>query len=257
MINNLLKDVWYMFARSMKKYLGSPVMIFFSLFTPVIFLAIFTQLFSMLGGVPGFPTGSYLDFALAGILLMMAFSTSLQSGSSIVEEYNSDFLSKMLLTPVSRPAILLGRLLSDALKVAIQSTIILLLAFLMGAQFATGIPGILLVLLGLALFTVAWSSISLSVGLATKSAETVAGLSMFLTFPLVFISTAFMPLAFLPNWMQTVSGFNPLSFTTDAIRALTSTGYEWGIILSACGVLLVVALLGLGTTMHQFKKLMR
>lgn len=256
-MNDFAYDVWYMFARSMKKYLSSPVLIFFSLFTPVIFLAIFTQLFSMLGNVPGFPAGGYLEFALAGILLMMGFTTALQSGGSIVEEYNSEFLSKLLLTPVSRPAILLGRLLSDAFKVVIQSAIILVLAFLMGVQFTTGIPGVLLVLVGMALFAVAWSSISLSVGLATKSAETVTGLSMFLTFPLVFISTAFMPLAFLPNWMQTVSGFNPLSFTTDAIRALTSTGYEWGIILSACGVLLAIGLFGLGTTMHQFKKMMR
>lgn len=257
MTNDFVYDVWYMFVRSMKKYLSSPVLIFFSLFTPVIFLGIFTQLFSMLGNVPGFPAGSYLDFALAGILLMMGFTTALQSGSSIVGEYDSEYLSKLLVTPVSRPAILLGRLFSDALKVVIQSAIILALAYLMGATFVTGVPGLLLILLTMALFTVAWSGISLSVGLATKSAETVAGLSMFLTFPLVFISTAFMPLAFLPDWMKIVSSFNPLSYTTDAIRALTSTGYEWGAFLAACGVLLFIAFLGLGTTMHQFRKMMR
>ncbi len=257
MINNFINDVWIMFGRSMKKFLRNPVLFFFSLLTPVIFLGIFTQLFSSLGNVPGFPTGGYLDFAIAGIMLMMGFSTAMQSGSSIVEDFDSEYLSKLLVTPVSRPAILLGRLLSDALRIVIQSAILLMLAYLMGANFMTGVPGILLILLTMALFAIAWSGVSLAIGLTTKSAETVTGLSMFLTFPLVFISTAFMPLAFLPDWMQTVSNLNPLSYTTNAIRALTSTGFEWGALLTACSILLVIAFLSLGVTMHQFKKMMR
>jgi ABC-2 type transport system permease protein len=255
--NDFVYDVWFMFGRAMKKYLRSPVLIFFSLLTPVIFLAIFTQLFNTLGSMPGFPAESYLQFAVAGILLMMAFSTALQSGSAIVDDFDSEYLSKLLVTPVSRSAILLGRLFSDAFRVVFQSVIILVLAYLMGATFVTGASGILLILLTMAVFAMAWSGISLSVGLATKSAEAVSGLSMFLTFPLVFISTAFMPLALLPNWMQTASNFNPLSYTANALRTLTTTGFEWNTVLIALGLLLIIGFLGLGTTIHQFKKLMR
>lgn len=246
-----------MFGRSMKKFLRTPILFFFSLLTPVIFLGIFTQLFSSLGNVSGFPAGSYLDFAVAGIVLMMGFSTAMQSGSSIVEEYDSEYLSKLLVTPVSRPAILLGRLLSDAVRIVLQTTILLALAYLMGANFVSGALGILLILLTMAIFAIAWSGVSLAVGLTTKSAETVSGLSMFLTFPLVFISTAFMPQAFLPNWMQTISNLNPISYTTNALRTLTSTGFEWGTILTACGILIVIAFLSLGATLYQFKKMMR
>jgi ABC-type multidrug transport system permease subunit len=66
-----------------------------------------------------------------------------------------------------------------------------------------------------------------------------------------------MPLAFLPDWMQTISNINPISYTVNAVRVLSSTGFEWGAILAAFGLLLLIALLGLGTTMHQFRKLMR
>ncbi len=257
MVNDFFYDVWFMFARSMKKFLRSPMLFLLSLLTPVMFLGIFTQLFSYLGNVPGFPSGGYLEFAVAGIMLMMAFSTAMQSGSAIIEDFDSEYLSKLLVTPVSRPAILLGRLLSDAVRIVIQSAILLVLAFLMGANFITGAPGIALILLTMALFGIAGSGFSLAIGLATKSAETITGLSMFLTFPLIFISTAFMPVAFLPGWMQTLAGINPISYTTNAIRALTSTGFEWGTIFVACGVLLVIALLCLGATMHQFKKMMR
>ncbi len=65
-----------------------------------------------------------------------------------------------------------------------------------------------------------------------------------------------MPLDFLPSWMQTVSNHNPLSYTTNALRALTSTGFEWGTIATTFGILLFIAFLGLATTMHQFRKMM-
>ncbi len=257
MANDFANDVWYMFTRSFRKLLRNPALFIMSLVTPIIFLGIFTQLYSYLGNMPGFPSGGYLDFAVAGIMLMMTFSTAMQSGSSIIEDYDSEFLSKLLVTPVSRSAILFGRLLSDAAKILIQSVILLVLATLLGANFVTGIPGVLLILVTITLFGVAWSGISLSAGLATKSAETVSGLSMLLVFPLVFISTAFMPLTLLPGWMQTASSINPISYTTDAIRALTTTGFEWGTIAAAFGILLFIAFLGLGTTMHQFRKMMR
>jgi len=257
MANDFLYDVWYMYQRSMMKLMRSPALIFFSLFTPIIFLAVFTQLFKMLGNIPGFPAGSYLQFAVAGILLLMAFSTALQSGSSIIEDFDSAFLSKLLVTPVSRPAILLGRLLSDGFRIVVQSIIILAIAYLLGANFVTGAPGVLLILLSLAVFGMAWSGVSLSIGLATKSAETVSSLSMFLTFPLVFISTALMPFAFLPSWMQNVSNFNPLSYMANAVRALMTTGFDWNVILVAFALMIIIGFLGLGTTMHQFRKLMR
>lgn len=257
MTNDYLNDVWYMFSRYFKKFLRSPGLFVLSLLTPIMFLAVFTQAFSSLGNFPGFPTGSYLDFAIAGIILMMGFSTAMQAGSSMVEDFDSDFLSKLLVTPVSRSAIVLGRLLSDALRVSIQSSILLVLAFLMGANFETGLLGIVAILVMMVLFAFAWSGFSLAIGLASKKGETVTGISMFLTFPLTFISTAFMPLALLPDWMQSLANVNPISYVSNALRALTATGFEWGTILASIGVLLVIGVLSLGLTMHQFKKMMR
>jgi ABC-2 type transport system permease protein len=257
MANDFLNDIWYMFNRSFKKFLRSPMLFILSLLTPIMFLAVFTQAFSSLGNFPGFPTGNYLVFAVAGIVLMMGFSTAMQAGSSMVEDFDSDFLSKLLVTPVSRPAIVIGRLLSDALRVTIQTSILLVLAFLMGANFATGLIGVAVILVIMALFAVAWSGFSLAIGLASKKGETVTGISMFLTFPLTFISTAFMPLALLPDWMQSIAKINPISYSADALRAVTSVGFEWGTVLASAAVLVVIGLLSLMATMHQFRKMMR
>ena len=160
----------------------------------------------------------------------------------------------MLVTPVSRSAILLGRLVSDAVRVVAQSVIILALAFLLGADFATGIPGVLVMLFTIAFFGLAWSGISLTLGLKTKSAETVFGIGAFLTFPLLFMSTALTPQSFMPDWIQTVSQLNPISYTVNAVRVLSLTGFDWGIILADYAFIGALGLFTLGATTYLFRK---
>lgn len=252
----ILFDTGYLFVRALKKLVRNPILIFFSLFQPIIFLVLFTQLFSKFNELPGFPQGvSYLSFAAAGILLQNAFSSSLQSGTSIVEDLNSGFLQKMLVTQVSRPALLLGRLTTDAFRVTIQSAIILGIAYLMGFRMSTGILGILLTLFVIAFFGLAWSGISLALGMRTKNAETVFGIGAFLTFPLLFMSTALVPSSFMPAWMQDVSNVNPISYAVNAVRDLSLPNYfSVGAEISALIYIALIAVLTMGATLYLFRK---
>lgn len=262
----LLSDTSHLFVRSLKKLLRNPILLFFSLFQPIIFLLLFTQLFSRFGDIPGFPAKSYTVFAVAGIVLQNGFSSAFQSGTAMVEDLRSGFLVKMLATPVSRPAILLGRISSDVFRVIIQSTIILVLAYFVdsGSFPATGIPGYLLILVTIAFFGLAWSGISLSIGLRTRSAETVFGIAGSLTFPLLFMSTALVPSpsifcpscpSLLPAWMATVSQFNPISITVDALRSIMGVhGYDIGLIPVAYGVIALIGIITMGATLYLFRK---
>jgi ABC-2 type transport system permease protein len=252
----LFSDTRYIFVRYLKKLVRNPILLFFSLFQPIIFLVLFTQLLTRISNFPGIlpPGVSYLEFATAGILLQNAFGSALQSGTSIVLDIDSGFLQKMLVTPVKRPAILLGRLTSDAFRVVIQSAIILGLAYALGAFVTTGVVGILLVFFTIAFFGLAWSGISLAIGMKTRSSETVFAIGGFLTFPLLFLSTALFPLSFMPDWVKSVSMFNPISYAVDAIRALMINGYDWGTVLSAWGVIGLVAVVTLGATLYLFRK---
>jgi ABC-2 type transport system permease protein len=254
----LFSDTGYLFIRYLKKLVRNPILLFFSLFQPIIFLLLFTQLFSKFSTLPGFlaATGasSYLQFATAGILLQNAFGSALQSGTSIVLDLDTGYLQKMLVTPVSRYAILLGRLTSDAFRVVVQSAIILALAYALGATVVTGVVGILLMLFTVAFFGLAWSGISLAIGLKTRSSETVFAIGGFLTFPLLFMSTALTPKLFMPDWISNVSNFNPISYTVDAARALMVTGYDWGTVLKAFGVIGFIAVVTLGATLYLFRK---
>lgn len=259
----LVSDTWYLFVRYLKKLVRNPILLFFSLFQPIIFLLLFTQLLGRFSSIPGFTeaTGaaSYAIFATAGILLQNAFGSALQSGNSIVADIDSGYLQKMLVTPVNRYAILLGRLLSDAFRVVIQSIIIIALSFLpfIGVSYVTGVPGILLILFTIAFFGLAWSGISLAIGMKTRSSETVFAIGGFITFPLLFLSTALVPLSFQPQWIQTISMFNPISYAVDAVRVLMITGYEWSTILQAFGVIALVGVVTLGATVYQFRKVVK
>jgi len=252
----LASDTWHVFVRYLRKLVRNPILLFFSLFQPIIFLVLFTQLLTNLSKFPGvLPAGvSYLEFATAGILLQNAFGSALQSGNSIVFDIDSGFLQKMLVTQVSRSAILLGRLTSDAFRVVVQSAIILALAYVLGASVTTGPVGILLIFFTIAFFGLAWSGISLALGMKTRSAETVFAIGGFLTFPLLFLSPALFPINFLPDWVQNVSMFNPISYAINAIRTLMITGFDWTVILPAWGVIGLVAVLTLGATLIQFRK---
>jgi ABC-2 type transport system permease protein len=252
----LLSDTRYIFIRYMTKLIRNPILLFFSLFQPIIFLVLFTQLLSNLANIPGIlPTGqSYLEFATAGILLQNAFGSALQSGNSIVFDIDSGFLQKMLVTQVNRSAILLGRLTSDAFRVVIQSAIILALAYILGAYVTTGVIGIILIFFTIAFFGLAWAGISLAIGMKTRSSETVFAIGGFLTFPLLFLSPALLPITFLPDWVQTASMFNPVSYAINAIRALMTNGYDWATVLPAWGVIGLVAIVTLGATLIQFRK---
>jgi ABC-2 type transport system permease protein len=250
----LLTDTSYIFVRYLKKLVRNPILLLFSLVQPIIFLVLFTQLFESFANLPDFPAENYLIFATPGILLQNAFGSALQSGNSIVSDMDSGYLQKMLVTPVSRYAILLGRLTSDAFRVLIQSTIIMALAFLLGATPVTGILGMLLMLLTIAFFGLAWSGISLAIGLKTRSSETVFAFGSFLTFPLLFMSTSLTPLNYMPEWIQTVSMFNPISYTVDAVRVLMIDGFVWNTIISAYLVIGFIALITLGSTIYLFRK---
>lgn len=252
----LFSDTRYVFIRYLKKLVRTPILLFFSLFQPLLFLLLFTQLLTRLGNFPGILPDhvSYLEFAAAGILMQNAFGSALQSGNSIVADLDSGFLQKMLVTPVSRPAILLGRLSSDAFRVVIQTAIILGLAYALGAYVTTGVIGILLIFFTMAFFGLAWSGISLAIGMKTRSSETVFAIGGVITFPLLFLSPALFPISFLPSWVGTVSMFNPVSYAVNATRAFMITGYDWGTILPAWGVIGLVALITMSATLYQFRK---
>jgi ABC-2 type transport system permease protein len=123
---------------------------------------------------------------------------------------------------------------------AAMAGVLLLVSVLLGATIVTGLGGFLLILALSGLFGVAFAGANFIPALLTRSEQATSSLSM-LTFPLVFLSTAFVPEALMPEWIQAVNRWNPITHLIEAMRALMVSGYDW----AAIGIaLLSMAILG-------------
>ena len=172
----------------------------------------------------------------------------------MVNDLNSGFLSKMLLTQATRSAILLGRLVTDMLVAVTQSIITIVFALALGVQFSTGVPGILLILVTVAFFEFSLSGIFLAVGMRTRKTETISALSGVIFFPLIFISSAMFPISFFPSWAQTISNYNPISYASDVTRDLVGGGLTVGTLASAYVLIGILAFVTFVATLYQFRK---
>jgi len=261
----LLGESYYFFRRAIKKLVRNPIVLMFSLIQPIIFLFIFTQLFDGFANLPNWEriTGAstYLAFAAPGIIMMNAFSSALQSGVTMVDDIQSGFMDKVLVTPVRRSSILLGRMLADAVRIIIQSVILISLALPIGAVASNGIGGVAAVIGIIAFFGLAWAGISHSIGLRTKNQQAVFSAGFLLTFPLMFMSTMLVPQELINrDWIKGVSQYNPISFAVNAIRSLMIRPFSlwdpanWAALEQSVLVIAGIAVLSLGSAILAFKK---
>lgn len=250
----MLYDTQSLFQRYMIKLGRNPTLLATNLVTPVLFLLLFSQLLQKLSiFLPGV-SGGYLAYLTPGVVVFNAMISAPLGGVSIANDLNSGFLSKMLLTQVTRPAILLGRLLTDMLVVVAQSIISLAIAVALGVKISSGIPGVLLILLTVAFFELALSGIFLTVGIRTRKTETISAISGVVFFPIIFVSSAMFPTSFFPAWAQTVSNYNPVSYAADVTRELVIGGLNASTVVYAYALIGLIALVTFGATLYQFRK---
>ncbi len=254
----MLSEVVAIFNRWNKKQIRRPILIFFNLIQPLVWFLLFTQAFSAIGDIPSFQTltgtSSYITFFTAAVIIQTIASSALNSGIGLVNDFDSGFMDKMRVAPISKSSILFGRLFSSAITTIIQVAIILVIGLVLGVNIASGIFGVLLMFVLAALFGIAWSGISVFVALKTKNAETTLSIGLLTTFPLLFLSAAVMPLGLLPEWVQNVAQYNPFTYIAQAFQSLIINGFVWSSIANALIATFIVGLLSLGASILLFRR---
>lgn len=134
----LLVDTWANFRRGVLISLRNPFILTFSLFQPLLWLFLFTQVFSSLVRIPGFETDSYVAFFAPAVIIMVVLFDSMSSGIGLVENMRSGTLNKLLATPMHRGAIFLGKTLAETLRSTVAVVLVLGLSLLLGARIETG-----------------------------------------------------------------------------------------------------------------------
>ncbi|SDG79414.1 ABC-2 type transport system permease protein [Lentzea fradiae] len=208
----MLRDTWLVFCRVMLPVLRNPVVVVFGLAQPLLYLGLFGPLLGA-GGWQWF---------VPGLLAQMALFGTAYAGFSLLPEVRTGVMERLRVTPVSRVALLLGRVGKDVVLLVVQSLLIVLAATLFGFRASVGE-----VLLGLglvALLGVAIGALSYAVALKVKLEYVFASVLSATIVPVMLLSGVLLPMSNGPQWLYWLSRVNPLAHVVDAERSLFNTG---------------------------------
>jgi len=237
----MLRDTRLMFMRNAQHTLKSPIFVFVSMFQPLMYLVLFMPLLNSLGGVPGLPIGKTVDVFIPGLLVLQALFGTAFVGFSLIDDIRSGVIERFLVTPVKRPAILLGRVLRDAVVLLLQCVLITLVAIPFGLSVNLG--GFLLSLLLYALIGVTMASVSYGFALIYKIEDPLAPTLNTITLPVSLLSGIILPLALAPLWLQDLAKINPFSYAVDATRALFAGDFQSVGVVQGFAVIGILAVL--------------
>jgi len=237
----------------MRHSFKNPMLIFLSLFQPLMFMLLYMPLLGGLGAVPGITGGGTLNLFIPGLLVMQAIFEGGFVGFSLIDDIRSGLINRLLVTPVSRSAILLGKILRDTTVVLMQCVLITLVALPFGLSLNP--VGFLLSLVLYALMGIIMSSISYGFALIYKSDDSLAPTMNTLTLPISLLAGIFLPLALAPLWLQYLGKINPFSYGVDATRELFMGNFLNVNILVGFVVLGVMAVAVFYWTLYQLNKM--
>lgn len=199
---------------------------------PVLWLAVFGQVFSQVRGIP---TGDlrYLDFMAPGILAQSILFSAIFYGIAIIWERDLGIVHKLLVTPAHRSALVFGKAIAAGLRGLVQAAVVYLVAILLQVHIRWEPLPVLTVAAGVFVGSCIFSTFSLFIACIVKTRERFMGIGQVLTMPLFFASSAIYPLDLMPAWLRTLARFNPLTYLVDALRGLMVPGEVaaagWGI----------------------------
>jgi ABC-2 type transport system permease protein len=239
-----LYETRLIFTRAMRLSLRNPVWVILGLVQPILYLVMFGPLLENMTRVQGWPDGDAWQVFVPGLLVQLGIFGAAFVGFGLIHEIRTGVVERMRVTPASRLALLLGRVLRDVVVLLVQGVILVACAMLFGLDAPLG--GLVLGVLVVALLGAAFSSASYAAALVLKSEDALAPLVNGLAVPLLLLSGILLPMTLAPGWLETISDINPVKHVVDGVRALFLHGSTatvvWGIVatlgLVAAGMVL-------------------
>ena len=251
-----LTQIGHVARRSVVRTLRQPAQVVPALIFPLFLLAVNSAGLQKATDLPGFPTNSYLTFALAIPFMQGALFSIMNAGTDLARDVETGFLNRLALTPLGGAALLTG-LLAGALALGlVQATVYLLVGLIAGASFAAGFGGVLVIVALSMVMALGFGALGLFVALRTGSGEAVQ--SMFpVFFVFLFLSSMSLPRNLIQtDWFREIATYNPVSYLIEAIRSLLVKGWDgealglgFGIAATIAVVAMVAASASLKTRM--------
>ena len=232
--------------RSLLRTIRQPAQIIPSLIFPLFMLAVNASGLKSATNIPGFPTHSYITFALAVPFMQGALFSVINAGTDVAHDVETGFLNRLQLTPVRGVALLAGEMAGVVAFGEFTTLFYIAVGLIFGAHVAAGVGGVLVLLVLAALISLGFGSLGVLAALRTGSGEAVQGLFP-LFFVLLFLSSLYLPRNLIrADWFHTIANWNPVSYMLEGIRSLLITGWDGTALGRAFAIVVAVAVLALG-----------
>ncbi|QQN77203.1 ABC transporter permease [Streptomyces sp. XC 2026] len=243
-MSTVLPDTGLIFHRYLRQTLRSRISVVFGLMQPLLFLAFFGPL---LRDMPLGGEGDSWQILVPGLLIQLGLFSAAFAGFGIIMEKQFGVVERMRVTPVSRLALLLGRILRDTLQLLVQSCLVVAAGLLLGLR--APVLGVLAGFLIVGLLGISLASLSYALAMRVTTMQEFAPVINSVNLPMMLLSGILLPMALAPTWLNVISHFVPFRYLVEAVRAAFVGNYGDGTLLLGTGVALALAAvtLALGT----------
>lgn len=215
--SRVVADVALVAQRNLRRLFRNSRLILFTTIQPLMQLVLFAYVFSGVARVPGV---SYREFVVPAVIVQSLVFSGMTTGVGIAYDLQTGMIDRFRSLPIARSAFLVGRTVSDSLRLGIQALLLVAAAAVIGFRPHAGALGLVGMLAVVVLFGMALTAFSAWIGLSLRDPETVQAAAFIPIMPLVFTSSAFAPIPALPGWMQPVARASPVTAAIDAARVL-------------------------------------
>ena len=234
-------DTYAVAVRNLIAYKRVPQLLVFSSIQPVMFVLLWRYVFGGAVRVPG--RVPYVDFLMPGIFVQTVVFGSLAAAIGLAADLKSGLLERFRSLPMARSAVLAGRTGGDLARNAFVAALMAAVGFAVGFRIHTNALAFLLGMLLVLLFGYALCWVFATLGLVVGDPETAQAAAFPILAPLVFASSAFIPVSTMPGWLQVFARNQPVSVTASAVRALMLGGPTTSHVLRClawCAAILIV-----------------
>jgi|HubBroStandDraft_1064217.scaffolds.fasta_scaffold10734_2 ABC-2 type transport system permease protein len=247
-------DTWLIFSRQMRLSLRNPAWVIIGLTQPILYLAFFGPLLSRIAktGALGVPASNPYSFFVPGLLIQLGLFGAAFVGFTIIADWRAGVIERFRVTPVSRMALLAGRVLRDVITLTAQAIVLVLAGLAFGLRAPLG--GVLVGLGFVAVVAVSLASLSYTVGLVLKSEDALAPLLNMIMVPLMLLSGIMLPMTLGPHWLRIAAKCTPFGYIINAMRGAFAGHYFDSIMVEGICVAVGLAAICLWLASRAFIK---
>jgi ABC-2 type transport system permease protein len=212
---------------------------------PLLWLAVYGETFTRIHAIPTGKT-PYLDYLAPGIIAQSAMFIAIFYGIQIIWERDAGVLTKLMVTPTPRAALVAAKAFASGAKAVIQAVVVLIMAALLGVGMTANPLKLLGVLVIVVLGSGTFACLSMSIAGIVLTRDRLMGIGQAITMPLFFTSSALYPISVMPGWLQPISRINPLTYEVDALRSLligssTDLLLDFGVLIGSAVLMVTLA----------------